>query len=80
MGKNLVLNLADHGYRVAVYNRTTAVTNGFIEQYSTQYQSLAASAQGILPPSPPGRGVGGEGSLKRLKLHRHKKARGKPRG
>ncbi len=30
MGKNLVLNMADHGYRVAVYNRTTSVTNGFI--------------------------------------------------
>ncbi len=30
MGKNLVLNLADHGYRVAVYNRTTAVTKEFL--------------------------------------------------
>ncbi len=27
MGKNLVLNMADHGYRVAVYNRTTSVTD-----------------------------------------------------
>ncbi|MCH8260971.1 MAG: NADP-dependent phosphogluconate dehydrogenase [Planctomycetes bacterium] len=53
--------MADHGYRVAVYNRTTAVTNEFIEQYSTQYQSSAPSEQGIAPPSPPGRGVGGEG-------------------
>jgi 6-phosphogluconate dehydrogenase len=25
MGQNRALNLADHGYRVAVYNRTTAV-------------------------------------------------------
>ncbi len=32
MGKNLVLNMADHGYRVAVYNRTTSVTNGFIAE------------------------------------------------
>ena len=32
MGKNLVLNMADHGYRVAVYNRTTAVTNEFIAE------------------------------------------------
>ncbi|MFP5332123.1 MAG: decarboxylating NADP(+)-dependent phosphogluconate dehydrogenase [Acidimicrobiia bacterium] len=30
MGQNLVLNLADHGYRVAVYNRTTAVTDDFL--------------------------------------------------
>jgi 6-phosphogluconate dehydrogenase len=32
MGQNLVLNLADHGHRVAVYNRTTAVTDEFIER------------------------------------------------
>ncbi len=32
MGKNLVLNMADHGYRVAVYNRTTSVTSEFIAE------------------------------------------------
>jgi 6-phosphogluconate dehydrogenase len=26
MGQNLVLNMADHGFQVAVYNRTTATT------------------------------------------------------
>jgi 6-phosphogluconate dehydrogenase len=30
MGQNLILNMADHGYWVAVYNRTTDVTNKFI--------------------------------------------------
>ena len=30
MGQNLVLNLADHGYTVAVYNRTTSVTEEFV--------------------------------------------------
>ena len=30
MGQNLALNLADHGYRVAVHNRTTAVTERFV--------------------------------------------------
>jgi len=30
MGQNLVLNLADHGHRVAVYNRTTSVTEAFM--------------------------------------------------
>jgi len=30
MGQNLVLNMADHGYNVAVYNRTGSVTEGFI--------------------------------------------------
>ena len=30
MGQNLVLNMADHGYRVAVYNRTTSRVDEFI--------------------------------------------------
>ncbi|MEX2218723.1 MAG: NADP-dependent phosphogluconate dehydrogenase [Phycisphaerales bacterium] len=30
MGQNLALNIADHGYHIAVYNRTTAVTDRFI--------------------------------------------------
>jgi 6-phosphogluconate dehydrogenase len=30
MGRNLVLNLSDHGYRVAVYNRTYARTADFL--------------------------------------------------
>jgi 6-phosphogluconate dehydrogenase len=30
MGENLALNIADHGFRVAVYNRTTRVMKDFI--------------------------------------------------
>ncbi|HEY1100094.1 MAG TPA: NADP-dependent phosphogluconate dehydrogenase [Myxococcota bacterium] len=30
MGQNLVLNMADHGFQVAVYNRTTATTETFV--------------------------------------------------
>jgi 6-phosphogluconate dehydrogenase len=30
MGQNLVLNMTDHGYRVAVYNRTASVTEHFL--------------------------------------------------
>ena len=30
MGQNLVLNMADHGYRVAVFNRTTSKVDDFI--------------------------------------------------
>jgi len=30
MGQNLVLNMADHGYQVSVYNRTTSVTEAFM--------------------------------------------------
>ncbi|MCA9290238.1 MAG: NADP-dependent phosphogluconate dehydrogenase [Phycisphaerales bacterium] len=33
MGQNLVLNIADHGYRVAVYNRTTSVMDEFIAEH-----------------------------------------------
>ena len=29
MGQNLALNMADNGYTVAVYNRTTSVTDEF---------------------------------------------------
>jgi 6-phosphogluconate dehydrogenase len=32
MGKNLVLNMADHGFSIAVYNRTTEKTREFIEK------------------------------------------------
>ena len=31
MGQNLVLNMADHGYRVAVYNRTTNKVDDFLD-------------------------------------------------
>src|ERR1035437_10207251 len=30
MGENLALNIADHGFKVAVYNRTTEVMKKFI--------------------------------------------------
>jgi 6-phosphogluconate dehydrogenase len=30
MGQNLVMNMADHGFTAAVYNRTTSVVDGFI--------------------------------------------------
>jgi len=31
MGQNLVLNMDDHGFRVAVYNRTTSKVDEFLE-------------------------------------------------
>ena len=33
MGQNLVLNMADHGFNVAVYNRTAATTESFAEKH-----------------------------------------------
>ena len=32
MGQNLVLNMNDHGYTVAVYNRTTSKVDDFLGQ------------------------------------------------
>ena len=31
MGQNLALNIADHGFRISVYNRTTSKTDAFVE-------------------------------------------------
>ena len=39
MGQNLVLNMADHGYTVAVYNRTTSVTEDFVAKNKAQEPS-----------------------------------------
>ena len=32
MGRNLALNMADHGFRVAAYNRDAAVTHAFVAE------------------------------------------------
>ncbi len=42
MGQNLVLNMADHGYKVAVYNRTTAVVDNFVNQAANQQNLIGA--------------------------------------
>ncbi len=36
MGQNLVLNLADNGYSVAVYNRTAETTHSFVESATSE--------------------------------------------
>jgi len=33
MGQNIVLNMADHGYTVSVYNRTTSKMEAFVEKH-----------------------------------------------
>lgn len=42
MGSNLALNMARHGYRVSVYNRTASVTEDFVK-------GLGGSEKGIAP-------------------------------
>jgi 6-phosphogluconate dehydrogenase len=39
MGQNLALNIADHGYIVAVYNRTTSITDKFIQDNHAHFAS-----------------------------------------
>ncbi|MDK1039364.1 MAG: decarboxylating NADP(+)-dependent phosphogluconate dehydrogenase [Actinomycetota bacterium] len=54
MGQNLVLNLADHGFEVAVYNRTSARTDAFVADNPGRsiygFTDLAAFVQSIARP------------------------------
>lgn len=40
MGQNLVLNMADHGFTVAVYNRTLSVVDGFMAGKGASERSI----------------------------------------
>src|SRR5262245_47762330 len=42
MGQNLVLNMDDHGYRVAVFNRTTARVDDFLADQAGGTQVVGA--------------------------------------
>jgi 6-phosphogluconate dehydrogenase len=44
MGQNLVMNMADHGFRVAVYNRTAAVTDAFLVGPAAEMDVVAAAS------------------------------------
>jgi 6-phosphogluconate dehydrogenase len=56
MGQNLSLNLADHGYAVAVYNRTGSVTDAFVRAHPDTPGRLVACStlsdlsQALRPP------------------------------
>ncbi len=40
MGQNLVLNMADHGFSVAVYNRTTSKVDDFVNSEAVQGKAI----------------------------------------
>ena len=44
MGQNLALNMADHGYRVAVFNRTTATMDEFVRGHPDTRGGLVGCA------------------------------------
>ncbi|MGI9015565.1 MAG: decarboxylating NADP(+)-dependent phosphogluconate dehydrogenase [Euzebya sp.] len=46
MGQNLVLNMADHGFEVAVYNRTTETMQDFIDGPVAELADSAAAVNG----------------------------------
>ncbi|MGI9647392.1 MAG: decarboxylating NADP(+)-dependent phosphogluconate dehydrogenase [Acidimicrobiia bacterium] len=49
MGRNLALNMADHGFDVAVYNRTTAKTDAFMaEEGEEAGLTAAATLEGLV--------------------------------
>jgi len=58
MGQNLVLNMADHGYTVAVYNRTTETMRSFVTSDAAKgkalipCETLAQRKAAIRPPRP----------------------------
>ena len=51
MGQNLVLNMANNGYRVAVYNRTTSVTDEFVGELPRRPEDVvhAGTAERVVP-------------------------------
>ena len=40
MGSNLALNIADNGFKVAVFNRTTSVVDKMLENFKETYPNL----------------------------------------
>ena len=40
MGQNLALNIADHDFKISVYNRTFSKTKNFLEKNSDSTQNL----------------------------------------
>ncbi|MEX2287922.1 MAG: decarboxylating NADP(+)-dependent phosphogluconate dehydrogenase [Planctomycetaceae bacterium] len=55
MGQNLVLNMANNGFSVGVFNRTTSVTDEFVarkepKQNIAGYHSLAELVKNLKPP------------------------------
>jgi len=42
MGQNLVLNMNDHGYKIAVYNRTTSKVDDFLADEAKSTQVVGA--------------------------------------
>ena len=51
MGSNLALNMADHGYDVAVYNYTPDLTEKFLKNGLTIRSTVFLNSMNSWPPS-----------------------------
>ncbi len=68
MGQNLVLNMNDHGYKVAVFNRTVSKVDDFLQNEAAGTQVVGGHIDGGVHPvaqSSPARHVDGEGRRRR---------------
>jgi len=55
MGENLVLNMVNHGYTVAVYNRTTSKVTDFVNGRAKGLSVIGCmSPQELVANAPPG--------------------------
>lgn len=45
MGQNLALNIADHGFRISVYNRTTSKMEAFVKKHPSTPGGLVGKAE-----------------------------------
>lgn len=52
MGKNIALNMSDHGYKVAVFNRTTSVTRDVVQEHPQLmgYETVEAFIESLEKP------------------------------
>ena len=55
MGQNLALNIADHGYKISVYNRTYSKTENFLNSNTVNnnligFESLSSFVDSLQPP------------------------------
>ena len=51
MGENLVLNMASHGFTVAVYNRTTAKVDAFMADRARGQSIIGTHSPAELSPN-----------------------------
>ena len=58
MGSNLVLNIADNGFAVAVFNRTTSVTEKFASELAARPAGAALLFAGGVAGAPSSRPAG----------------------